>query len=168
MVKFWGLDQNLNYYIDYSYPLMAAGWGSTSDYILLEDEMNITVAHWADWNFISVGAKFIYADNTTINVAVGEKADFVLNYCAFDWSTYEGVKTVADNDWLAGTVYTEDEDLHVKIGYFDVTDTDDDGILDYTFESAGTYYVVFRDPGIVNGGEIEYYTTPYIIKIVVE
>ena len=35
MENIWGLDQNLNYYLNYEYPLASAGWGSTADQILL-------------------------------------------------------------------------------------------------------------------------------------
>ena len=37
MEHLWGLDQNLNYYLNYEYPLASAGWGSTADQILLHD-----------------------------------------------------------------------------------------------------------------------------------
>ena len=51
MVNYWGHDENLMYYIDHQYPLMAAGWGSTADYILLKDVMTINVAMFSDWSF---------------------------------------------------------------------------------------------------------------------
>lgn len=48
---FWGKDENLNYYLNYKYPLASEGWGSTSDQILLHDGDIITMGHFTDWNF---------------------------------------------------------------------------------------------------------------------
>lgn len=61
MEHLWGLDQNLNYYLNYEYPLASAGWGSTADQILLHDGDVVTLAHYSDWNFFSdSGAGFNY------------------------------------------------------------------------------------------------------------
>ena len=47
----WGMDENLNYYLNYEYPLASEGWGSTADQILLEDGDIVTVGHFSDWLF---------------------------------------------------------------------------------------------------------------------
>ena len=47
---------NLMYFCDHEYPLMAAGWGSTADYILLEDGMTVDVGVFTDMGFWSHGA----------------------------------------------------------------------------------------------------------------
>lgn len=61
MEHLWGLDQNLNYYLNYEYPLASTGWGSTADQILLHDGDVVTLAHYSDWNFYSdSGAGFNY------------------------------------------------------------------------------------------------------------
>ena len=61
MEHLWGLDQNLNYYLNYEYPLASTGWGSTADQILLHDGDVVTLAHYSDWNFFSdSGAGFNY------------------------------------------------------------------------------------------------------------
>ncbi|MBQ8831797.1 MAG: DUF4465 domain-containing protein [Oscillospiraceae bacterium] len=51
--KFWGMDENLNYYLNYEYPLASEGWGSTADQILLEEGDVVTVGHFSDWNFFT-------------------------------------------------------------------------------------------------------------------
>lgn len=56
MTQFWGHDENLMYYVDHQYPLMREGWGATSDWILLEDGMEIDLAMFSDWNFHHYGA----------------------------------------------------------------------------------------------------------------
>lgn len=61
MEHLWGLDQNLNYYLNYEFPLASTGWGSTADQILLHDGDVVTLAHYSDWNFYSdSGAGFNY------------------------------------------------------------------------------------------------------------
>ena len=63
MPEFWGHDLNLLYYVDHAFPLMAKGWGSTADYILLQDGMEIDLGMFSDWNFYHYGA-FAYFDST--------------------------------------------------------------------------------------------------------
>lgn len=47
----WNMDENLNYYHNYRYPLASEGWGSTADQILLHDGDIITVGHFTNWSF---------------------------------------------------------------------------------------------------------------------
>lgn len=49
--QIWGMDENLNYYHNYKYPLASEGWGSTADQILLHDGDIVTVGHFSDWSF---------------------------------------------------------------------------------------------------------------------
>lgn len=53
MSQFWGGDENLNYYVNYQYPLASAGWGSTSDQILLRENDVITLGHFTSWSFFN-------------------------------------------------------------------------------------------------------------------
>lgn len=47
----WNMDENLNYYHNYKYPLASEGWGSTADQILLHDGDIVTVGHFDNWSF---------------------------------------------------------------------------------------------------------------------
>ena len=47
----WDMDENLNYYHNYKYPLASEGWGSTADQILLHDGDIVTVGHFSNWSF---------------------------------------------------------------------------------------------------------------------
>lgn len=47
----WGMDENLNYYHNYEYPLASEGWGSTADQILLKEGDIVTVGHFSNWLF---------------------------------------------------------------------------------------------------------------------
>lgn len=71
MTKFWGHDENLMYFVNHAYPLQAEGWGSTSDYILLNDGDVIDVAMFTDWNFYTYGC-FAYFDEGNPSVTTGE------------------------------------------------------------------------------------------------
>lgn len=65
MNQFWGGDENLNYYMNYRYPLASAGWGSTSDQILLREGDVITLGHFTSWSFYSdpaMGFNYLTAD----------------------------------------------------------------------------------------------------------
>lgn len=73
---FWGMDENLNYYLNYEYPLASPGWGSTSDQILLEDGDIITMGHFTNWQFhTDPGSVFNYlkagSDTGTTNIEKG-------------------------------------------------------------------------------------------------
>ena len=72
LAPFFGHDMNLMYFVNHAYPLMRSGWGSTSDYILLEDGDEIDVGMFTDWNFHSHGA-FINFDIGNPQLNVGEQ-----------------------------------------------------------------------------------------------
>jgi len=143
MSNFWGHDENLMYYVDHRYPLMAAGWGSTADYILLEDGMAIDVAMFSNWSFWMSGA-FAFFDQTEYNnIAPGTTLNFEtlksLTIAAGDGSSLpseplSGLTTkIYDSNWQ------ELEDItHTVVG----------GVFSYTFASEGTYYVVALDPNV--------------------
>ena len=47
----FGFDENLNYYLNGEYPLARAGWGATSDQIVLEPGDFLDVASFSSWDF---------------------------------------------------------------------------------------------------------------------
>jgi len=80
---FWDMDENLNYYHNYKYPLASEGWGSTADQILLHDGDIITLGHFTNWsfhqdpksvfNFIKAGDETVIAEveqNKSIDLTV--------------------------------------------------------------------------------------------------
>lgn len=89
--NFWGMDLNLNYYLNHQYPLASAGWGATADQILLKDGDVVTLGHFSDWsffndptsvfNFIQVGN-----DNITTTVTQGETLDLSVMRAGADFS----------------------------------------------------------------------------------
>lgn len=74
-----GLNYNLNYYRNYSYPLAARGWGSTCDQILLRDADVITVGHFSYPSF-SMDVKrgrFHHLEPASSSVTQGETLELV-------------------------------------------------------------------------------------------
>ena len=67
LTSFWGHDSNLNYYLNYAYPLASDGWGATCDQILMREGDIVTLGHFTSWAFCWDTASvfnFIEADNT--------------------------------------------------------------------------------------------------------
>ena len=151
MTRFWGHDENLMYYVNHSYPLQAAGWGSTSDYILLEDGMEIDVAMFSDWDFYHTGAFAYFTSESTNSVDSGIyniKTNENINL------TMRGTATNAANDGSSTFVGEKmpGEDVVYCKQYQAVADynndnwkrfgtTDDNGQINLSFDKPGTYYV---------------------------
>ena len=141
MENFWGHDQNLMYYRNHIYPLMSAGWGSTADYILLSDGDTIDVAMYSDWGFWSDGGAFARFDQDAYSVAPGGTV-------SFSTLKYE-TKSVSDGGSDTFTAVTG-----MDVGVYDenmtpldVVSPEQDGgsSYAYTFENAGTYYLMAMD-----------------------
>ena len=77
--KFWDYGCNLNYYVNYTYPLASTGWGATSDQIPVEDGDIISLGGFSSWNFLSdseYGFHYITAENN--KVTKGESVDLTV------------------------------------------------------------------------------------------
>lgn len=145
MQQFWGHDENLMYYRNHVYPLMGPGWGSTCDYILLSDGDTIDVAMFSNWSFWQYGA-FAAFEQDDFTVAKGN----TLTAHTLKYDT----KSVADGgteqfDPITGlnvAVYDADWEY---VGDMELSDVEENAYT-YTFNEAGTYYLLGLDP---NAGE---------------
>jgi hypothetical protein len=137
MNSFWGHDENLMYYYNHEYPLMAPGWGATADYILLEDGDEIDVGMYTDWSFYTRG-KFIFFDKTNPQIRVGEKETLRMisngTSAAINGETVDSYKPIT---WENIRV-SEDRGRTWKKN---VWYTDDDGYFDVAFDHPGVYYI---------------------------
>lgn len=132
MTKFWGHDENLMYFVDHAYPLMREGWGATSDWILLEDGMEVDVAMFTDWNFYFSGA-FAYFDTGEAELKPNETLQL----------TMLGTGTM-DYSSVAAPMEGETIKISRNLGKtWEETDyvTDESGKVTLRFEDPGTYYV---------------------------
>ena len=94
----WNYDLNLNYYLNYEYPLASAGWGSTCDQILLRDGDIVTLGHFSDWSFFNDTTSifnYIVADKT--DPVQGDKIKLELYHAGADmYGTYNTAHTLID------------------------------------------------------------------------
>ena len=116
--EIWNYDLNLNYYLNYEYPLASKGWGSTSDQILLHDGDIVTLGHFSDWSFFNDTTSifnYIVADKT--DPVQGDKIKLELYHAGADmYGTYNTAHTLIDyspsvyctpvNDIVSGDVTT--------------------------------------------------------------
>lgn len=69
ITQLWGGDCNLQYYVNYEYPLASEGHGATADQILLRNGDIVTLGHFSSWNFYNDPAtvfNYITAPKTTV------------------------------------------------------------------------------------------------------
>lgn len=99
MTQIWGYDENLNYYLNYEYPLASAGWGSTSDQILLHDGDVVTLGHFTDWSFYSdSGAVFNHIETDITDPVQGDKVTMKIYRDGADMmGTYNTAHTLRTN-----------------------------------------------------------------------
>lgn len=138
MKQFWGHDENLMYFRNHEYPLMGKGWGSTCDYILLSDGDRLDVGLFTNWDFYKDGG-FNQFSQDAYTIAQGD--------------------TVTTSTFKAGTsagLDGESPELEpisgLNVAVYDadwnkVADVTGDGTYSYTFDKAGTYYMMATDTG---------------------
>lgn len=111
-MDFWDHGTNLNYYLNYVYPLGAPGWGSTSDQILINDGDTLSIhmitgnASGSRFGFFAVNdtdKKYTSSDTIdTYEVDQGEKLNLTLYWTSTtaDYST--GYERIADKElyWI--------------------------------------------------------------------
>ena len=174
-LNFWDHGTNLNYYIDWAYPVGAPGWGATSDQIALYGGEDIAIhliesssAHGSDFAFFTLdGAYAAKSQADEVTVTQGDQlvltaVKTVPNYDKFttEYEAFDGMTVYyTSQDNLSGALsdWTTAENLV----------TDENGIvaLDTSALTAGVYYVAAE--GVydsVSGTE----TGPAVIELTVE
>lgn len=135
----FGFDENLNYYLNGEYPLAGAGWGATSDQIVLEAGDYLDVAGFSSWDF--------YMDsNYGFHFFADENGVFTHNYVAEEGAVLP-VKLVRSYSGMgSGAAVFEEADYTVYYGtaYGNAAGsvvTDGSGCAEITFPYAGTWYL---------------------------
>ena len=136
MKTFWGHDENLMYFRNHEYPLMSKGWGSTCDYMLLSDGDRLDVALFSNWGFYSDGA-FCQFTQDAYTVGVGE---------ALSTSTFKAGTSAG----MGGESPALEAVKDLKVAVYDanwnkLAEVTGDGTYTYTFDKAGTYYLMGAD-----------------------
>ena len=157
MNQFWGGDCNLNYYVNYEYPLASDGWGATCDQILLRDGDIVTLGHFTGWSFYGDTYSifnYIIADNTA--PVQGEEITLTLYYAGANLGFTDGTAQNL-NTYCLDVYYAPVEDIPSEcvtdweyVGTSDengqlVVDTADLEAGEYIFAVAGQYGVDYPD-----------------------
>lgn len=157
--EIWNYDLNLNYYLNYEYPLAGPGWGSTSDQILLHDGDIVTLGHFSDWSFFNDTTSifnYIVADKT--DPVQGDKIKLELYHAGADmYGTYNTAHTLIDyspsvyctpvNDIVSGDVTTWQ--------YVGNAEADGSLVVDTSTLAPGEYiFALAGQPGKENPGAI--------------
>lgn len=155
----WNYDLNLNYYLNYEYPLASAGWGSTCDQILLRDGDIVTLGHFSDWSFFNDTTSifnYIVADKT--DPVQGDKIKLELYHAGADmYGSYNTAHTLIDyspsvyctpvNDIVSGDVTTWQ--------YVGNAEADGSLVVDTSTLAPGEYiFALAGQPGKENSGVI--------------
>ena len=155
----WKYDLNLNYYLNYEYPLASAGWGSTCDQILLRDGDIVTLGHFTDWSFFNDTTSifnYIVADKT--DPVQGDKIKLELYHAGADmYGSYNTAHTLIDyspsvyctpvNDIVSGDVTTWQ--------YVGNAEADGSLVVDTSKLAPGEYiFALAGQPGKENPGVI--------------
>lgn len=138
MTNFWGHDENLMYYRNHVYPYMDAGWGSTSDYILLSDGDTWDVAMFSNWNFYNYGF-FACFDQDNYTAKAGDQ----LSVMTQAWGTSAAASKFIEKNGLSLGLYNSDWELIRELSYD--TETGNQATFKVP-EEAGTYYLMALDP----------------------
>ncbi len=157
--EIWNYDLNLNYYLNYEYPLAGPGWGSTSDQILLRDGDIVTLGHFSDWSFFNdTTSIFNYIVADKMDPVQGDKIKLELYHAGADmYGTYNTAHTLID---YSPSVYCTPVN---DIGSGDVTtwqyvgDAEADGslVVDTSTLAPGEYiFALAGQPGKENPGAI--------------
>ena len=129
----WNMNENLNYYHNYSYPLASEGWGSTADQILLHDGDIITVGHFTNWSFhydpLCVFNMIKAGDKTvTVEAAQNSKLDLTV-YLAGKGGNYTTIHTPRTEQLPVYYVSVEDLDDGVVTRWNYLGNADENGNL---------------------------------------
>ena len=135
----FGFDENLNYYLNGKYPLASAGWGATSDQIVLKPGDFLDIASFSSWDFYqdsAYGFHFFADENGDITHDYTAEAE-----AACDVKLIKGTK-----DYAYNSVFLDVADYEISYGttLYDAVGTvttDDSGCASITFPTSGTWYL---------------------------
>lgn len=164
--NFWGLGYNMNYYVNYQYPLGKENWGASADQVLLKDGDHISIHNIASEDESITGSSFAFfqTDGGTnlAETAQGEQLVLDLKYTA-PGSNYE---TTAINGAFVPVYYTASPTGNpaewIKLG---VTDSDGSITFDTSGLAEGIYYVGTDSKGVSFTSNLEHAPGVMIVNI---
>lgn len=160
--NFWNEGYNLNYYVNYEYPLGSHGWGATVDQILLQDGDHISIHRIADDTWTMTGSSFGYlAADGKSNAATVKKGESITLDMKYTDRSYESSSTVtvagADIPLYYNAEKSADPSQWTSLGS---TDSNGQITIDTTDWAAGTYYIGTNSADVYLGDNIGYSMEP--------
>lgn len=167
-MDFWDFGTNLNYYLNYVYPLGYPGWGSTSDQILIEngDDMITGNAGGSRFGFFVVNdtdKKYITADTIdTFEVDQGELLNLTLYWTSTTGDYSTGYERMGNKElyWISADDATEDVRDWNRSAFGKtaaaamVTDSNGMVYLNTAGVEPGVYYIAAQG-GFTAGGAVD-------------
>lgn len=171
-MDFWDHGTNLNYYLNYEYPLGYPGWGSTSDQILIEDGDVLSVhmitgnASGSRFGFFAVNdtdKQYTAADQIdSAEVDQGEKIELTLYWTATTGNYSTGYELIADRElyWIEEANATENVADWNRTDFGNtptaklVTDSNGKATISTVGMEPGVYYIAALG-GWTKGGAVD-------------
>lgn len=170
--NFWEEGYNLNYYVNYTFPLGAPSLGATHDQILLHDGDHISIHRIADTTGnVSMSSFGYFEASGTQNFATvpqGEKITLDMKYTGCSYGTDTTAVMQGVNVKLYFTnVRSADPSTWT---YFGTTDANGQIQIDTSEWEAGTYYIGTNSVGVTLDGAINSMmeSTPAVFALTVE
>ena len=157
------IDENLRYDLNGAYPAVN-GWGLTADQIVLSDGDFLNVAHYTDWSF--------WGDSATgFHYFTDPKGNLQHTYQALVGEPLELGFVRSYSDWNNGGLPAFDPEIGYEIYYGKTYGnpegsvySDEEGMLEITFPSAGTWYV-WADGGYGAENDLAIVSAPGIATV---
>lgn len=142
ITNFWGWGSDINYYVNYAFPLGRNGWGATSDQILLKDGDHLSIHQFDNPNWDITGSTFARltanGSSTSASADKGDKVKFTLEYTTSEYGTETGYVTGEGVSVYYTDKLSTNPAKWTKIG---TTNSSGQVTLDTSKLSAGTYYI---------------------------
>lgn len=160
----FGFDENLNYYLNGKYPLASAGWGATSDQIVLKAGDFLDLASFSSWDFYMDSAYgfHFFAD-------MDEKITHSFSVNAGKTMNVKLMKGTKDAEYNSVFFDVPDYEVFYGTALYDVigsVTTDENACAEITFPSDGIYYL-WVDGGYGNEFPDSIVSSPGYAKVTV-
>jgi len=150
--KFWDFGKNLNYYLNYEYPLGAPKWGATCDQILLKDQDVVSIRYNANEENKDNGTYYHFGEtgDITRTVTQGETVQLTL-YSVIQGTNYTNNHNPAGVGKKVYVTADEAPASHTGLTAVGVTDAQSQITLETENLEEGIYYVTTNthDPAVL-------------------
>lgn len=165
--NFWQLGYNMNYFINYSYPLGSTGWGATADQILLEENDHINIHHIKSNDPNITGTSYAYFAADGIKDFASVKQGEILNLDLLYTTKGSNNATVSVAGKRMPVYYTTDPSNVDPSTWTYLGHTDVSGRINFdtSLLATGTYYIATSSVGASFDSGVEYAPGAAVVTI---